>query len=300
MEIADIVIQRIEETDNPKKPYNTLVCFSLDEMGIAISKLNQLLIGGKQNKLTTTTLLNLLDEKDADKIEDEHIYRANLLSKIMGEQDGGDKSTVRTFVKHSDNFVDEITKTAEEQNCDFILWGIGPNVFNSPIWEKYKKLKENSLANEEDYIKELGQCETKTLRITTNLFNKSDKTVGVLVGAGFNIIKNVFVPILKKEDISIFTYINQIAKNPNVNIIVWDAIGIIENNNKIQKIFSSISKKAEGKFKLWNNNNKISTEFMNEQDLMLIAHSGWEKLINTPLCWINNMPSTLIIKDKKR
>lgn len=299
MELADIVIKRIEEEENTKKLFNALIGFSKENVGVAISKISQLFTTGRQ-KRSTLTLLNLLEDEEISKIEDINIYRANLPNKIVGEQDGAEKITTRTFIKQSDNFASDIGKTADEQNCDFIFLGMGPNVFNTPLWDKYIKLKQNNLATEEDYINELGQQQTKTLRVASNLLAKSDKSVGVLVGDIPETLSNIFVPILREEDLIILTHISQIAKSTNLRITVWDAIGVIENNNKIQKLFSSISKKAESKVRLWNNDKKITIDFINEQDLMVIARTGWEKLICTPLCWIKSMPSTLIIKDKKR
>ncbi len=299
MELADIVVKRIEEEENTKKLFNALIGFSKENVGVAISKISQLFTTGRQ-KRSTLTLLNLLEDEEISKIEDINIYRANLPNKIVGEQDGAEKITTRTFIKQSDNFASDIGKTADEQNCDFIFLGMGPNVFNTPLWDKYIKLKQNNLATEEDYINELGQQQTKTLRVASNLLAKSDKSVGVLVGDIPETLSNIFVPILREEDLIILTHISQIAKSTNLRITVWDAIGVIENNNKIQKLFSSISKKAESKVRLWNNDKKITIDFINEQDLMVIARTGWEKLICTPLCWIKSMPSTLIIKDKKR
>lgn len=298
MEFADIVIDRIAEEDNPKKSFNALVSFTTEDHALALNKIVELLVTGRQ-KRSSISLLNLLSDEQVQRIEDENIYKANLFSDIFGEKDETKKTTIRTFVKASHNHSDDILKTAEEQSSDMIFMGIGRNIFATTLWDKYIKLKQNSLATEEDYINELGEEQTKILRVATTLLNKSDRAVGILAGSNFNKIENIFVPILREEDILTFTTIHQIAKNNGITITVWDSIGIIENNPKIQKAFTTISKKAESKISIWNNNKKITVDFMREQDLMLIARTGWERLICTPLCWINDMPPTLILKDKK-
>lgn len=298
MEFADIVINRIEGEDDPKKVFNALISFSHKRTGKSLGNIANLMICSKQ-KRSFITLLNLINKEQAKEISDENIYKANLFSDILDES-CCEKTTVRTFVKPSDNYVDDVLKVAEEQECDLILLGIGLSVFNTPLWQKYIHLKDNSLASEEEYIEVLGEVQTNSLKHLTNISNKSDKAVAVLIGSRLNDIKNIFVPILKEEDILTFTYLQQIAKNDFVNITIWDSIGIIENNSRIQKVFNNMSKKASGSINMWNNNNKISVEFIDKQDLMIIGHTGWDKLISTPLCWIpNNMPSTLIIKDKK-
>lgn len=298
MEFADIVVNRIEAEDNSKNAFNALISFSSERTAKALGKITEMLMFGRQ-KRSFITFLNLINKKQADGIDDENIYKTNLLSNLT-ESSTFEKATIRTFVKQVDNTSDEILKVADEQESDIILMGIGLDIFKSHLWEKYIHLRENSFANEDDYIKELGEEQTNKVRRLTSVSSKSDKTVAILVGANFDKLENIFVPILKEEDILIFSYVHQIAKIANTNITVWDAIGIIDSNIKIQKLFSTISKKAEGEINLWNNNKKISVEFMNEQDLMIIGHSGWDKLICTPLCWIqHDMPSTLIIKDKR-
>ncbi len=298
MEIADIVINRIEEESNIKKQFNTLIGFSDEIIGRALISVTELTISGKHNK-PYITLLNLINEEKASTISDEEIYKSNLFSSLISDKIK-DKITVRTLVKKSDYYIEDIIKVSGEYNCDTILLGIGANIFNSPMWRKYIELKTNNLVKEEDYIREFGDSLTNSLKIVASVLGKSDKSVGILVGANLNKLNNIFVPILKEEDILTLIYVNQMLKQENIIVTIWDAIGIIESNNRMQKMLSIISKKADGIIKLWNNDKKISVDFIESQDLMVIGRLGWDKLISTPLDWINKMPSTLIIKDKKR
>jgi hypothetical protein len=79
--------------------------------------------------------------------------------------------------------------------------------------------------------------------------------------------------------------------------MLWDAIGIIKTEPKLQKIYQFIEKKSDGKLDLWNNDRKIDETFIREQDLMMIGVEGWSRLTNTPLLWKEQLPSLLIIKD---
>ena len=79
--------------------------------------------------------------------------------------------------------------------------------------------------------------------------------------------------------------------------MIWDAIGAIELNPKMQKLQQSFVKKIDEKINIWNNDEKIDTDFIIKQDLCIFGLDGWNKLISTPLSWINQLPSTLIIKD---
>lgn len=297
MEFADILFKRIENEDNPKKSINALICFSKRETGKVLGKVIEKMAINRAGK-SFITMLNLIDQEQALKIEDEDIYKSNISSEIIEKNETG-KFTIRTFVKQYDNYVNEVLKTAEEYNSDFILIGIDNDILNSSLWDKFIKLKSDNIVDEEDFCRELGEGIAKNLRSISTLSNRSDLTIGVLVINRLEKIKNVFIPILKDEDTLTLIYLYRIAKNQDVNVTVWDAIGILDSDQKMQKTFSAISKKVDGRVKIWNNNKKITPEFIKDQNLMIIGKAGWEKLICTPLCWIHDLPSTLIIKDKK-
>lgn len=299
MELADIIIKRIEEEDNSKAPTNILICFSKKETGKALGDLTQMMLRFNPAK-SSITMLNLISKEQAEQIEDENIYKSELYSdiNITGETD---KLTVRTFVKESENFAQEIIHTAEEQNANVVLFGIGRNLFSTNLWDKYIKLKSESIVlGEEEYKKELGEKATSTLRNITAILKRQEQTSGIFITNRYRgEINNIFIPILKENDACAFPFLYQLGKNQNVNITVWDAIGLIGSNPKLQKIFNSISRKADGKISLWRNDRKIEDEFIKEMDLMIIGHEGWSRLIVTPLTWISHLPSVLIINDKR-
>ena len=80
--------------------------------------------------------------------------------------------------------------------------------------------------------------------------------------------------------------------------MIWDAIGSMENNLKLQKLYNSCQKLTEDKVSLWDNDKKIDIDFIKKQDLCIFGFDGWNKLVKTNLPWIESLPSTLIIKIK--
>jgi hypothetical protein len=79
--------------------------------------------------------------------------------------------------------------------------------------------------------------------------------------------------------------------------MIWDAIGILASDTKAQKFYQLIGKKIEGKVMLWDGNQKIDRAFIQGQDLVIMGSSGWAKLLNAGLPWIDALPSVLILKD---
>ena len=296
MEFADILSRRIEGENELKKPVNALICFSKVKTGKALGALINKMVRFKPDK-SSITLLNLIDAEQAQQIQDENIYKSDLFSDIIRLSEAN-KLSVRTFVKQSDNYVDDILRTAEEYNCNLVLLGIGNSVFNPSLWSQYLKLKDENVVDE-FYYQQLGTKVTSSLKNVSTLLNRNKLSTGIFAENDYSDANTIFVPILTKEDAFSFPYFYQMAKNPDVSVTVWDAIGLMETGQKFQKLFQFIIKKTDGRVKLWDNNKKIELDFIQQQDLMIIGFSGWEKLIASALSWTHHLPSALIIKDKQ-
>ncbi|MDO5664301.1 MAG: hypothetical protein Q4G63_03465 [Bacteroidia bacterium] len=298
MEFADILLKRIEGENELKRPVNALICFSKVKTAKALGALISKMVRFKPDK-SSITLLNLIDAEQAKQIQDENVYKSDLFSDII-QLSEANKPSIRTFVKQSDNYVDDILHTAEEYDCNLVLLGMGSSVFNSTLWSKYLQLKDETVQSEVDYHQQLGEKVATSLNNVSTLLARNKLSTGIFVENNYSDANNIFVPILNKEDTFSFPYFYQMAKNQDVTVTVWDAIGLVETDQKFQKLFQFIHKKTDGRVKLWNNNKKIELSFIEQQDLMIIGLNGWEKLISSALSWIHHLPSVLIIKDNKQ
>ncbi|HOI79642.1 MAG TPA: hypothetical protein PLI30_08565 [Petrimonas sp.] len=297
MEFVDILLKRIEGENELKRPVNALICFSKVKTGKALGALMNKMVRFRPDK-SSVTLLNLIDAEQAKHIQDENTYKSELFSDII-QLSEANKLSVRTFVKQSENYVEDILRTAEEYNCNLVLLGIGSSVFNSSLWHKYLKLREeNNLP--EAALQQLDEKAASSLNNVSTLLARNKLSTGIFVENNYSDTNQLFVPILYKEDAYSFPYFYQMAKNPDVTVTVWDAIGLMESDQKFQKLFQFIAKKTDGRVKLWDNNKKIELNFIQQQDLMIIGFNGWEKLIGSPLSWTHCLPSVLIIKDNKQ
>jgi len=297
MEFVDILLKRIEGENELKRPVNALICFSKVKTGKALGALMNKMVRFRPDK-SSVTLLNLIDAEQAKHIQDENTYKSELFSDII-QLSEANKLSVRTFVKQSENYVEDILRTADEYNCNLVLLGIGSSVFNSSLWHKYLKLREeNNLP--EAALQQLDEKATSSLNNVSTLLARNKLSTGIFVENNYLDANQLFVPILYKEDAYSFPYFYQMAKNPDVTVTVWDAIGLMESDQKFQKLFQFIAKKTDGRVKLWDNNKKIELNFIQQQDLMIIGFNGWEKLIGSPLSWTHCLPSVLIIKDNKQ
>jgi hypothetical protein len=267
MDFADVLLNRINGEAETKRNNSALVCFSSLETGKILNRMAAYITRSKAEK-ASITLLYLMDkeevERHGEKIDE---YRHKIIADFIPAEERDGKITLRLFVKPSDNCHADILKISEEQKSTLILTGIGQN-------------------------------DDGALKTVNALFDRNAVSTSLFIDKGAGEFRKLFIPILHKADIHLFLYLYRIAQQENVTVMVWDAIGLIQSDPKIQKLYQFIVKKTDGRISLWNNDKKIECGFIREQDLIVVTTEGWDKLACTPLQWTDCLPSTLIIKEK--
>lgn len=299
MDFAEILALRIREKEELKNPINALVCFSRPETGKALVEITSELVKNQAQK-PTLTILHLIDEEQAAQLGDIEGYRLKLVNELV-EIINTEKILIKSFVKVSSHFVDDILDTSEQHNCNIIMLGMGSSVFNASQWDKYKQLKmvsEGDIQKLEEMME--GEQYAQSLKNVASLFNRNPVATGVFINNNFLRSHNIFVPILTDKDIHLLPYVYQFALRSDVKITIWDAIGITSTNADVQKLYQHIVKKTDNKVGKWDNDKKIGIDFIQQQDLVVIGNEGWERLIGSALVWVNALPSTFIIKDKMK
>lgn len=279
-----------QESDSP---LNILACFSKKETGVALCKIANYLLQSKIKNEQIATL-HLMEEEEYNKIENIEEYKATLYDGII---DLCRKSTkmVRTFIKPSDDFVEEILSTSEELDCNLVLIGIGRTVFTPQLWGSYQRFKAYQNSQQETEDSEPGTISYKGV---STLLERNERTTGIFIEHNLDKINEVFIPILDKIDIHIFDYIKRLAENTVAKITLWDAIGVIDKDPELKRDFSIMRKNAAGRVSMWDNSKKIDYEFIKQLDLVVIGFEGWTKLISSAITWSHSLPSTLIIRKK--
>lgn len=297
MDLADLLLNRFNGEAEMKKNNSALICFSTLETGRALCGLAAQIIRSKSEK-SSITLLYFIDKTEEIQLQQEmDEYKHTIISDIL-PADEKEKITLRLFILSSTDYDTEIIRVSEEQKSNLILLGVNNSKFNSNILRKYVQLKNDPRNSDTFIFDQFEENEARNLKSIVDLFNRNMISTGLFIDSGSAVqLRKIFIPILHKCDIHIFTYLYRIAQQEGVKIMIWDAIGIIQSDAKMQKLYQFITKKTEGKIYLWNNDKKIGCDFIKEQDLVIIGTEGWSKLICTPLLWTDCLPSTLIIKE---
>lgn len=296
MDFVDTLLNRFDGESELKKPVNVLVCFTQSETGKRLSRLAFHVAMSRPEK-SSITLLHLMDKKEVMQQTEETIATRGMIPADFMPKGEKSKITMRTFVSESEDHLADIIKMTEEQHCNLVLRGISNEELDLMVVEKYSRLKSDPANPAAAILEQFTENEAKRLQEITSLVDRNSVPTGIFIDNGLTAIKTIFIPILSKADVHIFTFVYHTAMKEQVRIMIWDAIGIIASEPKMQKLYQFIVKKADGKVQLWNDDKKIEEDFIRRQDLVIIGEDGWIKLINAPLPWKEVLPSTLIIKD---
>lgn len=288
----------METFENIKAAVHLLVCFNDAETAKALSEAAAYLaFSGSEN--SSITFLHLTDEEvphDHSVNEDE--YQSKAFNNFVGKLDKN-KFSVRTFTKTTNDPIAEVKKTIKEQNFNLLIYGMSNTNITPALCSRLSKLKGKPTVDESEIKEQFKPNEWLMMNRVSELFDMNPVTTCLFINSNLKGLNKFFVPILGSTDIKVLpTAVTRFARKEKAEIMFWDAIGAIEHDQKLQKFYNSCQKLTEDKVYLWDTDKKIEVDFVQIQDLCIMGVEGWNKLIRTNLPWIENLPSTLIIKSK--
>jgi len=130
---------------------------------------------------------------------------------------------------------------------------------------------------------------------TRQIVAKTKLPLGILIDNEFQKIDRVFIPVFKSEDSLLIDYAQKLINNNNSKIVVVDVNGHARTNFVIQSAVNSLEQKYPNNMEVVSENS-INTEFLENQDLLLVSLEGWKILMDSDATWLDSTPSVLIIK----
>lgn len=279
-----------------KSKYKILCSFKNQINGNSLLRLaNSFVKKQPENSLITTMHLVSSDETYSfDDTEYEHKVFSPIIeeSKLLNQP-------IVTLFKVSNDIDSDIVEIANKGDFDLLLVGIGQSIFEGTLLGKLLGFT-TRIVNPERIIDKLsgkeGLFENSPFDERTRYIMLSTKVpVGVYIDKNLKEINKVFVPIFSSEDSFLIEYAQKLIHNNDSQVVILDVAGFVKNSFTIKEIVRSIEQYKPNHITI-REDKLVKREFLETQDLMLVSLESWKKLIDSRILWMDNIPSTLIIK----
>ena len=299
MEFVDILLKRFDGDSELRKATNALVCFSSPETGKKLAQLTYQMVMTRSEG-SSMALLYFINSNQEEMTPEEMSRLQSKISSDLMPKSEKEKITLRTFISDEEKHMVQIGKMIEEQGSNLMIRGISSHELSISQVELYSQLRRDPANPVQNILMQFPARESEILQELTAMMGDNRIPTALFIDNNMQEAKKIFMPLLCDSDIHLFTYLYHLAQPEGMEIMVWDAIGIIDTEPRIQRVFQYILKKSDGKVHLWNNVRKIEESFIQKQDLIVTGVGGWSRLTNTPLPWKEQLPSLLIIKEGNR
>lgn len=299
MEFVDILLKRFDGDSELRKATNALVCFSSPETGKKLAQLTYQMVMTRSEG-SSMALLYFINSNQEEMTPEEMSRLQSKISSDFMPKSEKEKITLRTFISDEEKHMVQIGKMIEEQGSNLMIRGISSHELSISQVELYSQLRRDPANPVQNILMQFPAREAEILQELTAMMGDNRIPTALFIDNNMQEAKKIFMPLLCDSDIHLFTYLYHLAQPEGMEIMVWDAIGIIDTEPRIQRVFQYILKKSDGKVHLWNNVRKIEESFIQKQDLIVTSVGGWSRLTNTPLPWKEQLPSLLIIKEGNR
>lgn len=284
-----------EEVTSPGK-YKVLLSFKNKENGKSLLKLTHSLVR-KQPDNTSVTAMHLVSSEETYSFDNSD-YEQEVFTPLIEESQILNQPIVTLF-KVSNDIDSDIVEIANKGDFDLLLIGLGQSIFEGTLLGKLLGFT-TRIVNPDRIIDKLsgkeGLFENSPFDERTRSIMVGAKVpVGIYVDKGIDKIDKIFIPIFSNEDSFLIEYAQRFIHNNDSQVVILDVAGYVKNSFTIKEIVRSIEQFKPNHITI-REEKLVKREFLETQDLMLVSLESWKKLIDSRIVWMDNIPSTLIIK----
>lgn len=276
--------------------YKILISFGNPERGKSLLRLASGIVK-KMNGNASLTAMHLAQTNELHHYNLEE-YETESFAPIIEESQALEQK-ITTLFKASVDIDADITEVANKGDYDLLLVGLGQSIFEGSLLGKVLGFTTriispdriiNTLSGKEKLF-ENSPFDDRTRQI----LSRSQVPVGILIDKHLEKTDRVFIPVFGREDEPLIQYAQRLIHNSGAQVTILDATGYVKNNLTLKEFIRFIEQNAPNHIELLSER-KIETEFLKNQDLMLISIESWEKLIDSQSVWLNHSPSTMVLK----
>ncbi|HEY4617571.1 MAG TPA: cation:proton antiporter [Flavobacterium sp.] len=300
LDFINFIFKSKDVSDNEEiadhNKYRILISFGNNEKGKSLLRLANSLTKKQKNSSNVTAMhLSLSDELHSFNMEDKE---KNSFEPIFEESEQL-KMEITTLFKVTNDIENEIADVANQGDYDLLLVGLGKSIFEGTLLGRVVGFT-TRIINPDRLIDKFtgkeGLFENSPFdERTRQIVAKTKLPLGILIDNEFQKIDRVFIPVFKSEDSLLIDYAQKLINNNNSKIVVVDVNGHARTNFVIQSAVNSLEQKYPNNMEVVSENS-INTEFLENQDLLLVSLEGWKILMDSDATWLDSTPSVLIIK----
>ncbi len=276
--------------------FKILISFGNNEKGRSLLRLANSFVK-KQNENTNITAMHLIisDEMHAYNMEE---YEKETFEPIQEESKLLNQEITSIF-KAAVDIESDIADIASRGDYDLVLVGLGKSIFEGSLLGKVLGFTTRIINPDrllDKFTGKEGLFENSPFDDRTRLIiSKCKKPLGILVDKDLHKVNEIFLPVFGKEGLFLINYAQKLIYNNNSKITLVDINNRRTKSKTFEDTFSSFLNTYSENVTLISEKD-INTEFLAQQDLMIVSLESWKKLVDKPSEWLSKVPSTLIIK----
>ncbi len=276
--------------------YKVLFSFNNNENSAVLLGLANALVK-KQPDNTVVTALHLVQSDETYSFDDE-FYEEQAYAPILQASKELNQPIVTLF-KVANNADDEIIEIANKGSYDLLIIGIRQSIFEGTLLGKLLGFT-TRIVNPDRLIDKLsgkeGLFENSPFdERTRSIMNGAKLPVGVYIDKGNDKFDTLFIPILSNDDTFLVEVAQRFIHNNDSQVVIYDVADYVKKSFTIKELVRAIEQVRPNHITI-KSDKTMKKEFLESQDLMLISVESWKKLVESRSPWIDNIPSTLIIK----
>ena len=276
--------------------FKILISFGNSERGRALLRLANSFV----KKLNTKAEIAAMHLAQTSEIHQFNIkdYEEEIMSPIIDESKLL-KQRITPIFKASNDINTDIFEEGNKGGYDLLLIGIGQSIYEGSFLGKVlgfttsimspERLKNKLTGKEKLFDKSHFDERTREILIGSNI------PVGILIEKKLTRIERIIIPFLTESDIQLVNYFQKLINNAEARITLVDINGYIQSNDELNERLKLIAEYVPDHLEIlkeW----EIEKKLINNYDLMMVSIESWESLVVEDEEWLNNAPSTLIIK----
>jgi len=290
-------VEIIKEISQISK-FKILISFGRPESGKSLVRLASGLIKN-QNGNASITAMHLFPSTNSHHYNLEEYENLSFAPIIEESQNLNQKIT--TLFKVSNDIYSDISEVANKGEYDLLLVGIGQSIFEGSLLGKIlgfttRIINPDRLFNQVTGKESLFE-NSPFDEITRLIISKSKVPVGILIDKGFYKTEEICIPIISQNDAFLLGFAQKLINYSGSQVSFLDVTNQIRKFPEIKESIRAIEQIAPNHVNI-KTEQGISTEFLKQQNLMLISNESWKYLIETKSKWLSDIPSTLIIAVK--